>query len=82
MPTSSINRDDDRGVIWARRRVELGRKLRAARLARGLTQEALALASSVSRNMVIEIESGRRGVLAERIPDLTEALGIEPGALL
>lgn len=47
-----------------------------------MTQESLALESGVTRNMLIHVEHGSRGVSFERIYDLAAALGVEPGALL
>jgi transcriptional regulator with XRE-family HTH domain len=49
---------------------------------RGLSQEALALASGLSRNMLIQVESGERGLLAERLVDLAEVLQVSPFELL
>jgi transcriptional regulator with XRE-family HTH domain len=42
----------------------------------GLTQEALALESGLSRNQLVELEHGRRGGLFERLDDLADALGV------
>jgi transcriptional regulator with XRE-family HTH domain len=41
-----------------------------------MTQEALALRSGVTRNVLIEVEQGRRGLLYERLFDLAEALEV------
>ena len=81
MPTSST-RDDDRGCVWASRRIALGQRIRALRLECGLSQEALALESGLSRNMLIQVEWGKRGLLAERLGDIAEVLGVEPADLL
>lgn len=51
------------------------------RLEAGLTQEALALESGLSRNQLIELEHGRRGVLFERLEDIALALGVETPSL-
>lgn len=48
----------------------------------GLTQEALALESGVTRNMLIHLEHGQRAVSFERIYDLARALGVAPASLL
>jgi len=46
-----------------------------------MTQETLALKSGVTRNVLIDVEHGKRGVLYERLIDIAEALDAEPGAL-
>ena len=56
--------------------------MRRLRLEAGLTQEALALESGLSRNHLIELEHGRRGVLFERLEDLAVVLGVPSSALL
>lgn len=56
--------------------------MRRRRQELGLTQEALALESGLSRNQLIELEHGRRGVLFERLADLARVLGTSAGALL
>ena len=81
MPTS-LSREDDRGQLWLERRRSLGRRIRTLRLERGLSQESLALESGLSRNMLIQIEWGRRGVLAERLADVADVLGVTPADLL
>ncbi|SHX52230.1 XRE family transcriptional regulator [Mycobacteroides abscessus subsp. abscessus] len=52
------------------------------RLRAGLTQEQLALASGVTRNVLIDVEHGRRALLYERLFDIAEALGVEAHELL
>ncbi|SKQ48037.1 XRE family transcriptional regulator [Mycobacteroides abscessus subsp. massiliense] len=47
-----------------------------------MTQEELALASGVTRNVLIDVEHGRRGLLYERLFDLAAALGVEVTELL
>ncbi|MBB4853939.1 transcriptional regulator with XRE-family HTH domain [Mycobacteroides chelonae] len=42
----------------------------------GLTQEQLALSSGVTRNVLIDVEHGRRGLLYERLFDIADALGM------
>jgi len=81
VPTSS-DREDERGAVWAQRRVDLGRRIRSLRHDRGLSQEALALESGVSRNMLIQVEWGQRGILTERLGDLAEVLGVTASDLL
>jgi len=47
-----------------------------------LTQEALALKSGVTRNVLIDVEQGKRGLLYERLYDIAEVLEVPPGQLL
>ena len=56
--------------------------MRRLRLEADLTQEALALESGLSRNHLIELEHGRRGVLFERLEDLAVVLGVPASTLL
>ena len=60
----------------------VGANIVALRTERGLTQEALALRSAISRNVLIDVEHGRRGLLYERLFDLAEALDVSVTALL
>ncbi|SKZ39430.1 XRE family transcriptional regulator [Mycobacteroides abscessus subsp. massiliense] len=60
----------------------MGRRIREHRLQRGLTQEALALASGVTRNILIDVEHGRRGLLYERLFDIADALQVPVSALV
>lgn len=55
----------------------LGGRVRELRLERGLTQEALALESGLSRNQLISLEWGRSSLVAERLADLADALGVD-----
>lgn len=59
----------------------VGGNIRALRLAKGMTQEALALKSGVTRNVLIDVEHGKRGVLYERLIDIADALEVAPGIL-
>lgn len=60
----------------------MGARIRELRLERGLTQESLALESGVTRNVLIQVEHGRRGLLFERLFDIADALDIPAGDLL
>ena len=46
-----------------------------------MTQEALALRSGVTRNVLIDVEHGKRGILYERLIDIADALDIPVGDL-
>lgn len=60
----------------------VGANIRELRLQRGMTQEALALTSGVTRNVLIDVEQGKRGLLYERLFDIAEALQVSVEALL
>jgi len=68
--------------VWEQRRRAVGQRIRALRIDRGLTQEALALQSGVTRNVLIDVEHGRRGLLYERLFDIAAVLGVRAGDLL
>ncbi|MBN3511529.1 helix-turn-helix transcriptional regulator [Mycolicibacterium septicum] len=82
MPTRPSQTDPERAALWAQRRQAVGSRIRSIRLARGLTQEALALESGVTRNVLIHVEHGKRGLLFERLYDIADVLGVSVGALL
>lgn len=67
---------------WERVRSAVGAKIRDERLRQGLTQEQLALSSGVTRNVLIDVEHGRRGLLYERLFDIADALGISVSELV
>lgn len=67
---------------WSKRRQSVGRRIRYLRIDQGLSQEALALESGLSRNMIIGVEFGRRGMSFERLWDIADVLGIPITALL
>ena len=82
MPTRPGQTDPERAQLWASRRQVVGRRIRTIRTEKGLTREALALSSGVTRNVLIDVESGKRGLLYERLFDLADALGVHPAELL
>ncbi|CPT31249.1 XRE family transcriptional regulator [Mycobacteroides abscessus subsp. abscessus] len=82
MPTRPSQTDPERAAQWAQRRRAVGRRIRSLRLERGLTQEALALESGVTRNVLIHVEHGKRGLLFERLYDIAEVLGVPASDLL
>ena len=61
---------------------EVGQRVRKARDARGLTQEALATLVSLTRTSITNIEKGRQKLLAHTIVDLATALKVSPATLL
>lgn len=60
----------------------VGQNIRDARTEQGMSQETLALLSGVTRNVLIDVEHGRRGLLYERIYDLAKALQVPIDRLL
>jgi transcriptional regulator with XRE-family HTH domain len=69
-------------VVWERARRMVSANIDRATHRTRLTQEALALRSGISRNVLIDVERGRRGLLYERLFDLAEALDVSVAALL
>ncbi|WP_109556935.1 helix-turn-helix domain-containing protein [Mycobacteroides abscessus] len=82
MPTRPSQNDPARVARWEQIRTDVGRRMRERRLQQGLTQEELALRSGVTRNVLIDAEHGRRGLLYERLFDIADALGVPIGALV
>ncbi|MEZ0054382.1 transcriptional regulator with XRE-family HTH domain [Mycobacterium sp. MAA66] len=82
MPTRPSQNDPKRVAAWERRRHRVGLRIQRARIERGLTQEQLALLSGVSRNVLMDIEHGRRGILLERIFDIAKPLGLSAAELI
>jgi DNA-binding XRE family transcriptional regulator len=81
VPTRPNQNDPARVAEWEHYREVVGDNIRRLRLKRGLTQEALALESGVTRNVLIDVEFGRRGLLYERLFDIAHALDVPVGRL-
>lgn len=62
--------------------VQVGERLRAARLRAVLTQGDLALALGVDRSTVAKWESGERAMTVVALTRVADVLGIPPAALL
>ena len=60
----------------------LGRNVRAARLARGLSQEQLAFEAEMKRSYLSDLERGTRNPSVRALGRLAQALGIKPPELL
>ncbi|WP_396020183.1 helix-turn-helix domain-containing protein [Arthrobacter sp. ISL-69] len=60
----------------------VGARIRKIRLEQALSQEALALESGLSRNMIIGIEWGRKSVAYERLWDIADVLEVPVTQLL
>jgi len=82
MPTRPQQSSTEQVLRWAARREQVGSRIRELRLAQDLSQEALALESGLSRNMIIGIEWGRKSVAYERLWDIADVLGVTIGQIL
>ena len=82
MPTRPSQTNPERAATWEDRRRQVGQRIRTLRIQRGLTQEQLALKSGVTRNVLIDVEHGRRGLLYERLFDIADVLQISAADLL
>lgn len=82
MPTRPHQSSEEQTLRWAERRVSVGARIRELRLEQGLSQEALALESGLSRNMIIGIEWGKKSVAYERLWDIADVLGVPVSDLL
>ncbi|MFK0009278.1 helix-turn-helix domain-containing protein [Paenarthrobacter sp. NPDC090520] len=84
MPTRPQQLTPEQTLRWGERRAVVGGRIRELRLEQGLSQEALALESGLSRNMIIGIEWGRKSVaydvLGCPIHELLEEAERAPGS--
>lgn len=67
--------------LHARRRA-FGRRLRALREARALSQEGLAALAGIHRTYVGSVERGERNIALDNINALADALGVSPARLV
>jgi len=63
-------------------RVQLGKKIRALRRARGWRQIDLAAHAELSKTYVCELEVGKREIGLETLVRISEALEVKPSELL
>lgn len=82
VPRARDQSDPQRVRDWERSRRLVGQRIRELRVAGQMTQEALALKSGLSRNLLVDVELGKSGLLFERLFDLAAALGVPPGEFL
>lgn len=76
VPKRRSKADPDREQLRERRREMIGARIRELRLAAGLTQEGLSLEAGLSRDHLIQVEHGRKGIVVERLYDIASALDI------
>lgn len=60
----------------------VGANIRRLRTDNDMTQEMLAVKSGVTRNVLMDVEHGRRGLLYERLFDIADALDVDVEELL
>ncbi|USQ80112.1 helix-turn-helix domain-containing protein [Ornithinimicrobium faecis] len=63
-------------------RAAFATQLRAVRLDRGLTQEAVAHAAGLDRSFYVEVETGKHSIALDRVFDLAEALQVSAKQLV
>jgi transcriptional regulator with XRE-family HTH domain len=61
---------------------ELGKKIRQARKAKGLSQDAFALICQVDRSYMGRIERGEVNITVEKLYQIADSLGCRPAELL
>lgn len=82
MPTRPSQLTSEQTLRWEERRKKVGARIRELRLSQSLSQEALALESGLSRNMIIGLEWGRKSVAYERLWDIADVLQVPIDQLL
>ena len=70
-----------RQITKSKARLVFAQRLRELRLARGLSQEALAERCGLHRTYVGSVERGERNISLDNIQRLAEALGVTAGNL-
>ncbi|KQM59284.1 MULTISPECIES: helix-turn-helix domain-containing protein [unclassified Agreia] len=80
MPVSPANASPEQLARREEGRRHVGAAIRLARVEAGLTQEALAIESGVTRNMLIYVEHGTRPLAYDRLFDIAAALGVDPAS--
>lgn len=62
--------------------VQLGKRIRALREQRGISQEALADLAEIHRNYISQIEGGKRNLSFFNVVKIVRALRVSPSKLL
>jgi transcriptional regulator with XRE-family HTH domain len=82
VPTRPSQNNPERVAQWERWRAVVGANIRRLRTDNDMTQEMLAVKSGVTRNVLMDVEHGRRGLLYERLFDIADALDVDVEELL
>lgn len=80
MPATDRHLDPDQLRRRDARRLAVADRLRELRVASGLTQEQLGLASGLDRSTILRLENAQRSVQLDRIFDVCATLNIGVGA--
>ena len=62
--------------------IQLGKRVRALRVHRGISQEALADLAEIHRNYISQIEGGKRNLSFFNVVKIARALKVTPSKLL
>lgn len=76
VPTRPSQNDPQRVKVWERRRRAVGERVWQFRKENAMTLTELSIRSGVSRNVLADVEEGRRGLLYERLGDIAKALDV------
>ncbi len=82
VPTRPSQNDPKRVKVWERRRRAVGERIWQFRKDIAMSLSELAVRSGVSRNVLADVEEGRRGLLYERLGDIAKALDVPMSELL
>ena len=63
-------------------KVEIGKRIRAARTAKGLTLADVSQQARISKSFLSEVETGKRNIAAVRLVRIAEACGVSVAKLL
>lgn len=74
--------DPERVKAWERRRHAVGERIWQFRKENATSLAELAVRSGVSRNVLADVDVGRRGLLYERLGDIAKALDVSMSELL
>ncbi|MDP3965821.1 MAG: helix-turn-helix transcriptional regulator [bacterium] len=71
------NKEFQRGYREESQRIKLASKIRATRIAKKMTQEAVAQKASMPQSVVARLESGEHGISVDTLGKVAHALGKE-----
>lgn len=82
VPTRPSQDDPKRVKAWEKRRRAVGQRIWQFRQENAMTRTELSIRSGVSRNILLDVEAGRRGLLYERLGDIAKALDVPMSEML